>query len=186
MPGVRRNQRDFYAGHGEVGGAGTGRLADYTVDGTTLQANAPRHSAVWRKNSARYKQSAIERIEDYFDQIQALAMPLKGTKNYHYGPDAQTHDKCSCCPVKSDCTWDEGNRSIQFTRDLEEWKQLMTTRMSRGKAKWPSRNRGAAIESILGLLRHNDGMPRSMPPKANSRSMLRSPISIFAIPTVCR
>ena len=48
-------------------------LSDYTVDGTTLQANARRHSAVWKSNSERYKQSAIERIEDYFDQIQQLA-----------------------------------------------------------------------------------------------------------------
>src|SRR5699024_1997336 len=48
-------------------------LTDYTVDGTTLEANARRHSAVWRKNSERYRQSAIRRIEEYFDQIQALA-----------------------------------------------------------------------------------------------------------------
>jgi len=48
-------------------------LSDYTVDGTTLQANVRRHSAVWKSNSERYKQSAIERIEDYFDQIQQLA-----------------------------------------------------------------------------------------------------------------
>jgi len=48
-------------------------LADYTVDGTTLEANARRHSHVWAKNTERYKQMAIGRIEDYFDQIQQLA-----------------------------------------------------------------------------------------------------------------
>src|SRR5699024_1780670 len=67
---------------------------------------------------------------------------------------------CSGCPVKSDCTYGEGNRSIQFTPILEDWKQTMSERMSQGKGQKLSRGRGMAIESVFGLLKHNDGMRR--------------------------
>src|SRR5699024_2250014 len=95
-------------------------------------------------------------------------MPLKEVKNYRYGPQkqrkVQTHvyecSDCSGCPVKSDCTYGEGNRSIQFTPILEDWKQTMSERMSQGKGQKLSRGRGMAIESVFGLLKHNDGMRR--------------------------
>lgn len=48
-------------------------LREYSVDGTTLEANARKHSAVWAKNTERYRHKAIERIEELFDEIQRLA-----------------------------------------------------------------------------------------------------------------
>ena len=60
----------------------------------------------------------------------------------------------------ADCTYGEGNRSIQFISALEEWKQVMGDRMSEGKGKQMSRNRGVAIESVFGMLKANDGLNR--------------------------
>ncbi|MDX1636334.1 MAG: IS1182 family transposase [Balneolaceae bacterium] len=48
-------------------------LTEYTLDGTVLEANARRHSAVWAKNAQRYYSSATDRIEALFDEIQQLA-----------------------------------------------------------------------------------------------------------------
>ena len=95
-------------------------------------------------------------------------MPLKKTKPYAYGPQKQRSattrvyecEDCSGCPVKADCTYGEGNRSIQFISALEEWKQVMGDRMSGGKGKRMSRNRGVAIESVFGMLKANDGLNR--------------------------
>lgn len=48
-------------------------LADYTLDGTIIEADASPNKVVWKKNAWRYKQKVIERMQNYFDQIQALA-----------------------------------------------------------------------------------------------------------------
>lgn len=48
-------------------------LTEYTLDGTVLEANARKHSAVWAKNVRRYYSSATDRIEALFDEIQQLA-----------------------------------------------------------------------------------------------------------------
>jgi transposase len=44
-------------------------LRDYFVDGTKQEANANRHSHVWRKNTARYKERLQERIRELLTQI---------------------------------------------------------------------------------------------------------------------
>lgn len=48
-------------------------LTEYTLDGTVLEANACKHSAVWAKNAQRYYSSAAGRIAVLFDEIQQLA-----------------------------------------------------------------------------------------------------------------
>lgn len=106
--------------------------------------------------------------EDEYRCPQDRRMLLKETKSYTYGPDNQRSattrvyecEDCSGCPVKDDCTYGDGNRTIQFTTALEQWKQVMAGRMSEGKGQRMSRNRGVAIESIFGLLKHNDRMRR--------------------------
>lgn len=106
--------------------------------------------------------------EDEYSCPQDRRMPLKETKTYMYGPDKQRSattrvyecDDCSGCPVKDDCTYGDGNRTIQFTTELEDWKQVMADRMSEGKGKRMSRYRGMEIESIFGLLKANDGLNR--------------------------
>lgn len=108
------------------------------------------------------------RQEDEYSCPQDRRMPLKETKNYAYGPDKQRSattrvyecTDCSGCPVKGDCTYGDGNRTIQFTTKLEDWKQVMAERMSEGKGKRMSRYRGMEIESIFGLLKANDGLNR--------------------------
>jgi transposase len=106
--------------------------------------------------------------EDEYSCPQDRRMPLKETKPYAYGPDKQRTattrvyecTDCSGCPVKDDCTYGDGNRTIQFTTELEDWKQVMADRMSQGKGKRMSRYRGMEIESIFGLLKANDGLNR--------------------------
>jgi len=106
--------------------------------------------------------------EDEYRCPQDRRMPLKETKTYTYGPDKQRSattrvyecEDCSGCPVKDDCTYAEGNRTIQFTSALEDWKRVMTQRMSGGKGKRMSRYRGMQIESVFGLLKANDGLNR--------------------------
>lgn len=106
--------------------------------------------------------------EDEYSCPQDRGMPLKETKPYAYGPDKQRSattrvyecTDCSGCPVKADCTYGDGNRTIQFTSELEDWKQVMAERMSGGKGKRMSRNRGMEIESVFGLLKANDGLNR--------------------------
>lgn len=106
--------------------------------------------------------------EDEYSCPQDRRMPLKETKTYTYGPDRQRSattrvyecEECSGCPVKGDCTYGDGNRTIQFTTALEDWKHVMADRMSEGKGKRMSRYRGMAIESIFGLLKANDGLNR--------------------------
>ena len=106
--------------------------------------------------------------EDEYSCPQDRRMPLKETKPYAYGPDKQRSattrvyecEDCSGCPVKDDCTYGDGNRTIQFTTELEDWKQVMAKRMSQGKGKRMSRYRGMEIESIFGLLKANDRLNR--------------------------
>jgi len=106
--------------------------------------------------------------EDEYRCPQDRRMPLKQIKSYDYGPDKQRSattrvyecTDCSGCPVKADCTYGDGNRTIQFTSELEDWKQVMAERMSGGKGKRMSRNRGMEIESVFGLLKANDGLNR--------------------------
>jgi len=106
--------------------------------------------------------------EDEYSCPQDRRMPLRETKTYAYGPDRQRSattrvyecEDCSGCPVKDDCTYGDGNRSIRFTSALEDWKQVMADRMSGGKGKRMSRYRGMEIESVFGLLKANDGLNR--------------------------
>lgn len=149
--------------------AGYGSLYNYELLAEAGITGVIKHPDSYR-NPASYSRYAMEYEpeRDQYQCPQGQAMPLKETKDYCYGPrrqrTAQTHVyecvACSGCPVKSDCTYGEGNRSIQFTRTLEDWKQTMSERMSRGKGKTMSRNRGMAIESVFGLLKQNDGMRR--------------------------
>jgi len=105
---------------------------------------------------------------DQYRCPQDRPMPLKQTSGYRYGPDGQRTAQrrmyestdCSGCPVRADCCYGAGNRSIRFIPALEEWKQVMAERMSRGKGKALSQNRGTAIESVFGLLKENDRMRR--------------------------
>lgn len=48
------------------------KLEDYFVDGSKMRANARRYSAVWAKNTARYKQQVQESIEALLDEIEAV------------------------------------------------------------------------------------------------------------------
>lgn len=116
---------------------------------------------------SRYAMEYNPKLDEYRCP-QDRRMPLKETKSYEYGPDKQRSTStrvyqctdCSGCPVKADCTYGDGNRTIQFTTALEYWKQVMARRMSDGKGKKLSRYRGMAIESVFGLLKANDGLNR--------------------------
>ena len=119
---------------------------------------------------APYSRYAMEhdRERDEYRCPQGRRMPLKELRTYAYGPQKQRSTPsrvyectdCSGCPVKADCTRGEGNRTIHFIPALEGWKQVMAERMSTGKGKVMSRNRGMAIESVFGLLKTNDGLNR--------------------------
>jgi len=46
------------------------KLEDYFVDGSKLRANARRHSAVWAKNTERYKKGVQEQIRALLEEIE--------------------------------------------------------------------------------------------------------------------
>ena len=48
------------------------KLEDYFVDGSKLAANARQHSAVWAKNTQRYKQGVQEKIGELLEEIEAV------------------------------------------------------------------------------------------------------------------
>jgi transposase len=48
------------------------KLEDYFVDGSKLEANAKRHSAVWAKNTKRYKKQVQEKIRGLFEEIERV------------------------------------------------------------------------------------------------------------------
>lgn len=46
------------------------KLEDYYVDGSKLEANARRHSAVWAKNTKRYKEQVQRKIQELWEEIE--------------------------------------------------------------------------------------------------------------------
>jgi len=46
------------------------KLEDYFVDGSKLEANARRHSAVWAKNTQRYKEGVQQKIRELLEEIE--------------------------------------------------------------------------------------------------------------------
>jgi transposase len=48
------------------------KLEDYFIDGTKLEANANKYTAVWAKNTARYEKQLGEKVKVLFEQIEQL------------------------------------------------------------------------------------------------------------------
>ena len=48
------------------------KLENYFVDGTKVQADANRHTAVWRKNTGRYKENLQVKVKGLLEQIDEL------------------------------------------------------------------------------------------------------------------
>lgn len=48
------------------------KLEDYYVDGSKLEANARRHSAVWAKNTKRYKERVQKKIRELWEEIEQV------------------------------------------------------------------------------------------------------------------
>jgi len=48
-------------------------LESYFVDGTMIEANANRHQVVWAKNTRRYKQRTLEKVQALLEKIDTLA-----------------------------------------------------------------------------------------------------------------
>ena len=63
LENVFREVLDFLIEQGYV------KLENYFVDGTKLQADANKHTAVWAKNTARYKESLQEKVNVLFAEI---------------------------------------------------------------------------------------------------------------------
>jgi transposase len=56
-------------------------LETYFVDGTTIEANANKHTAVWAKNTRRYKQRTLAKVQALLARIDTLVHQ----ENLHYG-----------------------------------------------------------------------------------------------------
>ncbi len=50
--------------------AGYVKLEEYFVDGTTMEANARKHSYVWAKNTKRYKEQLRKKVEELLEEIE--------------------------------------------------------------------------------------------------------------------
>jgi transposase len=48
------------------------KLEDYFIDGSKLEANARRHSAVWAKNTKRYKEGVQEKVRELLEEIERV------------------------------------------------------------------------------------------------------------------
>jgi len=48
------------------------KLEDYYIDGSKLRANARKHSAVWAKNTQRYKEGVREKIRTLLEEIEEV------------------------------------------------------------------------------------------------------------------
>lgn len=97
---------------------------------------------------------------------QGRTMQFKETQLYEYGDGKTTPMRtyecvdCSDCPVKSECTKTQGNRTISFITKLEQYKRQMKARMSDPADKKLMRGRGAEIEAVFGQLKYNDRLRR--------------------------
>src|SRR5699024_5281023 len=120
------------------------------------------------KKTTDYSRDNFERDPktDTYRCPQGRTMTFKETQPYGYG-DAKTTPMrtyqcidCSGCPVKSECTKGEANRTISFITKLEGYKRQMKARMSSPADKKLMGNRGAEIEAVFGQLTHNDGLRR--------------------------
>jgi transposase len=56
-------------------------LSHYFTDGTKIEANANKHSYVWKKTTNRYQQSVINKVKDLFEEIDEL----NEEEDRHYG-----------------------------------------------------------------------------------------------------
>ena len=65
LENVFREVLDFLIEQGYV------KLENYFVDGTKLQADANKYTAVWAKNTARYKEGLQEKVKTLFKEIDA-------------------------------------------------------------------------------------------------------------------
>jgi transposase len=153
-------------------------------EGITAVIKAPGY----RRPRSPYHRYAMQREPqtDSYRCPQGRAMRFKKTSTYRYGPEQRRSTRlriyecedCSGCPVRSQCTRSEGNRTIQFVPALESYKEQMSRRGSQGKGKRLSRNRGVNIESVFGMLKHNDGLRRL---SMRGRRMVQTEIGLKAI-----
>lgn len=107
-----------------------------------------------------------DRATDSWRCPQGRTMKFAQTTPYPYGQDQTTSQRryecqsCADCPVKSECTKAEGNRSITIIPVLEACKKIMNNRRSTGIGKKMTRYRGCQIESVFGQLKYNDRLDR--------------------------
>ena len=52
--------------------AGYVKLEEYFVDGTTIEANARKHSYVWAKNTKRYKDQLGKKVEELLEEVERV------------------------------------------------------------------------------------------------------------------
>lgn len=62
-------------------GEGYVKLEDYFVDGTKIEANANRYTAVWAKNTARYEKQLAEKVSKLMETVEQLNQ----AENEQYG-----------------------------------------------------------------------------------------------------
>lgn len=148
--------------------AGYGSLANYE-----LLAERDIEAVVkfpgYDRKSAPYSRDRFEREAgtDTYRCPEGRTMRYKESTPYTYGHSkttpARTYqcEDCSGCPVKADCTYGDGNRTITFTNALEAFKRNIRHKLTtNSKAKALMRGRGAEIEAVFGQLKHNDRMRR--------------------------
>lgn len=105
-------------------------LQDYTVDGTTLEANARTHSAVWAKNAERYRRMATGRIETYFEQIQHLA----DLEDEQYG-DEDLAETGEASDWSSDDIHRAAEQASQALQAREETEQVDKNQLSKAETR---------------------------------------------------
>lgn len=148
--------------------AGYGSLANYELLAERGIGGVVKYPGYDRspKTYSRYNFDRSPTTDSYTCP-QGRTMRFKDASDYPYGEGRTTRKRtyecedCSGCPVKADCTYGEGNRTISFIAKLEGWKRHVSELISRKKkAKRLIKNRGSQIEAVFGQLKHNDGLAR--------------------------
>ncbi len=97
---------------------------DYFVDGTKIAADARKHSAVWKKNTKRYKQAVNERAQEILKEVQALNEQEDAEFGEGGLPESGDHSDLSSAELRETCKQLNANLEQQEAKRKNKIRRL--------------------------------------------------------------